>query len=153
MSFPQGTNSIAQKLSKVQPGGGGANNQLQGEIEIRNINYQKQQCAREKLDGVDTPLWIWSNPSWRGCPQQRSCLPWCVLVTLLTRLLLTSLRCTRSLVHFIYLYLPLHTIWRALIYPCTWHLQVNCAHPHYISIDLQRFTPEPQTLLSISPNQ
>ena len=80
-------------------------------------------------------------------PQWKSRLPCPVLITLWPEyFLLPFLTC--NLIHFIYLYLLLRTIWWAVLgILCLDSLQVPRVYYLYLVIEIFRFTPDPQTLL------
>ena len=73
----------------------------------------------EKQYSVECPWQPWSKPSQRSSPQQQSHSSCPVLVTLLTRLLPTSLPFNHRLLSYIYILLPVCTTWWALIYTFT----------------------------------
>ena len=64
-----------------------------------------------------------------------------------------SLTCTCNLVHFMYMQLPVHTIWWALLGLLSLDsFQIPCDSSHTMAIDLLMFNPDPEDLFLLPPN-
>ena len=116
-----------------------------------SMSYQQQQKVWKKIHRWPSLMTV-IKKFLKGSSSKMISLALACVGHFFTRLLLTSLPYTSSLLHFLLLYLPICTVYWDLYALLLYTFQVIHAYPFSLYIDILRFSPESQTLPSIPPN-